>query len=589
MKEKVAFYELQITKLEGILAGLKKKLLQSSLFRFLVFISTVGGVYIFYTTTTLAIGVFILGVLGFIYLVSRHTDLQYKRDKILMLININNTELKVLERNFQGLPQGDQFIDTNHAFSHDIDLFGKGSFYQYSNRTAIPEGSAAFASILLANDISNISQKQEAIKELRDLPEWRQDFSASALLVKTEISSEKLVAWLHTYTSFVPQLMKWLPTVFSIISGIILALYLFDLISGWGLVVWFFVGVGITGNHLKKINKLSSDTSKVQHTFEQFQKLLVQLEEHHFDAVLLKEFKSQILEKDKKVSAVLKGFARILNALDQRNNMLFGIVGNGLLLWDLRQCFLLEQWIKDYGHHVEKWFNTIALFDAYNSLGNFAFNHPQYAFPKLSSGTTIVNAKGVSHPMLDPVIAVHNNFEISKEEFFIITGANMAGKSTFLRTVSLLLVMANTGMPVCANEVTFAPIKLITSMRSSDSLAKDESYFFSELKRLKYIVDKMKEAPYFIVLDEILKGTNSTDKAIGSQKFIEKLVASKSTGIIATHDLSLCEVAKKHPQVVNYFFGAQIIDDTLHFDYSFKKGVCKNMNASFLLSNMGIV
>jgi DNA mismatch repair ATPase MutS len=589
MKEKITFYELQVTKLEGILAGLKKQLQQSSFFRFLVFLSTVGGVYVFYTTTAMAIGVFMLGTTIFIYLVSRHTNLQYKRDKIRMLIKINRTELDVLNRNFHDLPQGDQFIDTNHAFSHDIDLFGKGSFYQYSNRTAIPEGSAALASLLLANDISYISQKQEAIKELRDLPEWRQEFSASALLVKTEVSSEKLVAWLQKYTAFVPLFMKWLPTIFSICSGILLVLYLFDVLSGWGLVTWFIVGLGITGNYLKKINKLSSDTSKIQHTFEQFQKLLMQLEDHHFDAVLLQQYKSHILEKDKKVSAVLKDFARILNALDQRNNMLFGIVGNGLLLWDLRQCFLLEQWIKEYGHHVEKWFNIIALFDAYNSLGNFAFNHPQYAFPKLSSGKTIIKATKVSHPMLDPKKAVYNNFEISKEEFFIITGANMAGKSTFLRTVSLVLVMANTGMPVCAKEVTYSPSKLITSMRSSDSLANDESYFFSELKRLKYIVDQMANDRYFIVLDEILKGTNSTDKATGSQKFIEKLVASKSTGIIATHDLSLCEVAKTHPQVVNYFFDAQIINDTLHFDYTFKEGVCQNMNASFLLTNMGIV
>ena len=392
MKDKITFYELQITKLEGILAGLKKQLRQSSFFRFLVFLSTVGGVYVFYTTAAMAIAVFMLGTTIFIYLVSRHTDLQYRRDKILMLIKINRTELDVLNRNFHDLPQGEQFIDTNHAFSHDIDLFGKGSFYQYSNRTAIPEGSTALASLLLANDITNIPQKQEAIKELRDLPEWRQEFSASALLVKTEVSSEKLVAWLQKYTAFVPPFMKWLPTIFSICSGILLVLYLFDVLSGWGLITWFLVGLGITGKYLKKINKLSSDTSKIQHTFEQFQKLLVQLEDHRFDAVLLQEYKSYILEKDKKVSAVLKDLTRILNALDQRNNMLFGIVGNGLLLWDLRQCFLLEQWIKDYGQHVDKWFNTIALFDAYNSLGNFAFNHPQYAFPKLSSGKTIVKA-----------------------------------------------------------------------------------------------------------------------------------------------------------------------------------------------------
>jgi DNA mismatch repair ATPase MutS len=190
---------------------------------------------------------------------------------------------------------------------------------------------------------------------------------------------------------------------------------------------------------------------------------------------------------------------------------------------------------------------------------------------------------------LDPKKSVLNNIQINKEQFFIITGANMAGKSTFLRTVSLQIVMANMGLPVCAEEVEYSPIKLITSMRTTDSLTDDESYFFSELKRLKFIVDEIQNDRYFIVLDEILKGTNSTDKAIGSRKFVEKLIGSKSTGLIATHDLSLCEVAEELPQVKNHYFDAEIVDNELHFDYTFKEGICQNMNASFLLKKMGIV
>ena len=165
----------------------------------------------------------------------------------------------------------------------------------------------------------------------------------------------------------------------------------------------------------------------------------------------------------------------------------------------------------------------------------------------------------------------------------------MAGKSTFLRTVSLQIVMANVGLPICAQSSEYSLIKLITSMRTTDSLTDDESYFFSELKRLKFIVDEIQNDKYFIVLDEILKGTNSMDKAIGSRKFVEKLVASKSTGIIATHDLSLCEVSEDLPQVKNYYFDAEIINNELNFDYTFKTGVCKNMNASFLLKKMEIV
>ena len=165
----------------------------------------------------------------------------------------------------------------------------------------------------------------------------------------------------------------------------------------------------------------------------------------------------------------------------------------------------------------------------------------------------------------------------------------MAGKSTFLRTVALQIVMSNIGLPVCASEAVYKPIKLITSMRTTDSLTDDESYFFSELKRLKFIVDEIVNERYFIILDEILKGTNSTDKAAGSRKFIDKLVGNGATGIIATHDLSLCEAANDLAEVKNYYFDAQIIDDELFFDYTFKEGICQNMNASFLLKKMGIV
>jgi DNA mismatch repair ATPase MutS len=169
----------------------------------------------------------------------------------------------------------------------------------------------------------------------------------------------------------------------------------------------------------------------------------------------------------------------------------------------------------------------------------------------------------------------------------------MAGKSTFLRTVSLAIIMANAGLPVCANNFRYTPIKLITSMRTSDSLTDDESYFFSELKRLKMIIERVqqteKPGDYFIILDEILKGTNSTDKAIGSRKFVERLVKLGAMGIIATHDLSLCEIAKDLQEVKNHYFDAEIIDNELHFDYTFKDGICKNMNASFLLKKMEII
>lgn len=589
MLNPTTFYKERKDKLSKLLVQVKRQLWVSSMLRLTVFILAIFGIYLFYGNSNYILLTVLFAVMLFLFLVSRHSDLTYQKNKLLALISINETELQVLDRKFYELPDGKEFIDRTHFYSQDIDLFGKGSFYQYCNRTALPEGSKTLATLFTDNNIQNVIEKQEAIKELGSVAEWRQEFSAVAKLIKTEISSANLISWLKTYQTFVPNLMKTLPNVFSVLSLAVISLYYFNYLPGWGLLFWFFLGLGITGKYLSRVNALSQNTSQAQSSFQQYQKLILLLENMKYQSQLLQNEKEYILEEGIKVSQILKQFSGMLNAFDQRNNMIFGALANGFLLWDLRYAYSIEKWISVHGNSIERWLNTIAFFDSYNSLGNFAFNHPDYTFPEITKNDLIIEAKNISHPMLDPAEGVTNNFKISKEEFFVITGANMAGKSTFLRTISLQIVMANMGLPVCATSLLYQPIKLITSMRTVDSLTEHESYFFSELKRLKFIIDSIRDDQYFIVLDEILKGTNSTDKAIGSRKFIEKLVGSNSTGLIATHDLSLCEVSKSLEKVDNYFFDAAIVNDELHFDYKFKKGICQNMNASFLLKKMNIV
>jgi hypothetical protein len=561
----------------------------SSLVRLLVFLATAFGIYYFFEEPKIAGLIAFIGIIVFLILVSRHTDLKYKRDKILELVKLNETELRVLKRDFAYLPAGNEFSNPLHPYSQDIDLFGEGSFFQYLNRSALREGTNKLAHLLTENSIDEISKKQDAIRELSEKVLWRQEFSAVAKLVKTETPSSQVADWFKNYKIFVPKFISWLPWVVSAVSLALIIAFFADLITGLQLFLWFIAGWLFSGIYLKKINLLSGSVSKVQDTFHQYYQLLEMIENTTFESVFLKEKQAEILSKKNKASQVLKKFSKAIDSLDQRNNMIFMAVGNGFLLWDLRQSHRLEKWISEYQGNVNKWFEVIEFMDAFNSLGNFAFNHPDYVFPNITQGEYVIKASRIAHPLLDPEKRIPNDFKIKNESFFIITGANMAGKSTFLRTVSLQIVMANLGMPVCATTCNYNPIKLITSMRTTDSLNDDESYFFSELKRLQFIVNEIKTDKYFIILDEILKGTNSTDKAIGSRKFIQKLVKSRSTGIIATHDLSLCEVAEELPQVENHYFDAEIIEDQLYFDYKFKEGVCQNMNASFLLKKMNIV
>ncbi len=589
MQDAASFYQIEIQKHTSGLSKLKKQLFASSMVRLSVFLVAILGVYFLYGNAKLVAVVVLVTIAAFLFLVSRHSDLQQKRDKIKELIKINEIELQVLQRKFHSLPDGEAYKDPLHFYSQDIDLFGKGSFYQYINRTALPKGSDMLAAILTENSIDDIPQKQESISELANFPEWRQDFSATAALAKTETGTNTIVSWLNSYMPFVPNAMRYLPWVFMGISVALMTLYFLDVVPESILLYWLFCGLFVTGAFAKKITKLGTSTAKIQSTFQQYNQLLTLIEEKEFSSEALRVKKEQILSQGRKTSLVLQDFSKLLSKLDQNNNIIYLIFGNGLFLASLSTSLKIEKWIANHGTSVKQWFDVIAFFDAQNSLGNYVFNHPNYTFPTIIAEGIAIKAKKAGHPLLDPKKSILNDFEIKNEEFFIITGANMAGKSTFLRTVSLQIVMANVGLPVCAESMQYLPIKLITSMRTTDSLTDDESYFFSELKRLKFIVDEIKRDRYFIVLDEILKGTNSTDKAKGSRKFVERLVAFKATGIIATHDLSLCEVATELPGVKNHYFDAEIINDELHFDYTFKQGICQNMNASFLLKKMGIV
>jgi len=583
------FYTAQIDTFKKQLKNSKKKLFASSMLRLALFLLACYGVYFYFGDAKMVMGVLIVGIALFLFLISRHSDLSFHKKLLQKLIALNEKELKALLRNVVDFPDGNEFEEHDHFYSQDIDLFGKGSFYQYLNRTATQDGAKKLAEKLKSNGINNIQSKQRAVKELSEKASWRQNFTAYASISKTETSTGEVIGLLQKHTFFVPKLMWILPIVFTLLSLIVFTSYFMDIIGEMQLLLWFIIGLGITGFYVKKINGLSQQASKIQDVFQQYQHLLLQIEQADFVSEELQNLQKKIAVTSKKASYIAKQFSKRLDALDQRNNFLFGIFANAFLLWDLYQCFYIEQWMVEYSKKAEEWFEVIAEMDAINSLATFAFNHPQYTFPQITSEKAVLEATNFVHPLLDPAKAVTNNFKIESQQFYIITGANMAGKSTFLRTVSLGIVMANMGLPVCATSFRYSPIKLITSMRTTDSLTDDESYFFSELKRLKFIVDAITTDNYFIILDEILKGTNSTDKAIGSRKFIEKLVSSHSTGIIATHDLSLCEVANTLPDVKNYYFDAEIIDDELFFDYTIKTGVAKNMNASFLLKKMKIV
>jgi len=287
----------------------------------------------------------------------------------------------------------------------------------------------------------------------------------------------------------------------------------------------------------------------------------------------------------------VKKLSKLLNLFDQRLNMLLGVVFNGLFLFDFIMLRFLEKWKEKNSAQILEWIELIGWIDAQVSLAGFAFNHPGFVVPDLTETQEIMDLQGLGHPLIPDHKRVVNSLRIEGEKVAVITGANMAGKSTFLRSLGINMVLAYTGCPVCAEKFQSGFKGLFSSMRTADSLKDEESYFLAEIRRLHLIVKRMERGePMLILLDEVLKGTNTTDKKRGSVGLIKRTLQYPVHIFIATHDLSLGELEKEHPgEVVNYCFESYIEGMDLTFDYSLRKGIATNMNASFLMKQMGIM
>ena len=568
---------------EQVAETFKKQLFINSLFRIVVFFATALGIYYFSSSTPILLTILIGGIALFLFFVKRHLQLKSNLLHNQAMAKINANEIKYLNFDFKGFYEGEKYKTVDHPFCLDIDLFGKGSFFQYINRTQLEPSQAKLSSMLLENSIEYIETRQRKIQQLSTVNDWCHNFLAEASLIKTESTEEEVIEWLDVYTPVTSPILRVLPYIISIISIIALVLFVGGVIAESIVLLVLLLGLMLSAIKVKKINEIAARMAKAHDLFEQYSKLLARIESKDFPCDIEEYSKAGILP-----SVTIKQFSRLLNSLNQRNNFMISIFANGFFLRDIWLCAKIDKWVLKHAKDVEKWFSVIHEYDKYISLANFAFNHNDASYPKLV-GEGLIRSSQLGHPLLPKDQRISNDYEISRQHFNIVTGANMAGKSTFLRTVGLSIVMANSGLPVTANEFHYKPIRLISSMRTSDSLADNASYFFSELSRLSYIVQEISTTEYFVILDEILKGTNSKDKADGSAKFLRKISASGSSGIIATHDLSLCEVANQVPTVHNKYFDAEITDGELYFDYFLKEGICQNMNASFLMKKMGIV
>jgi hypothetical protein len=392
---------------------------------------------------------------------------------------------------------------------------------------------------------------------------------------------------------FIPgiKLLKIISVILPLIWLTVFILFGFGFLEFPIIILLFFLGLGISYSMSKKTNKLLRSVGNKAKVLSTYSSLLEIIENQSFDSNLLQKEQQKLIKQSTKASVEIKRLSDQLNALELGKTFPGGLLMNIFFLWEIKYAIKIESWKNKHKNDIETWFEVLASFDAFCSLGTFAFNHPKFTYPEIADTCFEFEAKNMGHLLLKDDICVENDICISHApSFLIVTGANMAGKSTYLRTVGLNFLLGCVGIPVYAEKMRFFPTQIISSLRTADSLINNESYFFAELKRLSGIIDKLKKGEkIFIILDEILKGTNSADKQKGSISLIKQFLALNSCGLIATHDLALGKLEELYTDKIrNDCFEADIRNNELHFSYKLRPGIAQNMNACFLMNKMGI-
>ena len=528
-------------------------------------------------------------------LVILHVSHTRKRDFYSRLRNLCEAEIRALRFEYLDFEDGAGFMDNMHAFSGDIDLFGPGSAFQYINRTVTFMGRMQMADWLThpCLDPEEITLRQESCREMSGKTAWRLDFAASGIENPSGDKPDNLFKWLKENNLFKSHslwnklLLGW---------QALLLLLLFSVIAGWleygYLLLAGFGNLVLLGAHIRRINGIARMFGKTYTMLESSAALIGKLGKAGFKTPWISSRIELLLIREGSAIREMEQLRKLLQRFDSRNNLLVGFFRNALFVTDLQLVIRMEEWKIRNAAHIPHWLEVLGQLDALNSLATFAFNNPGYAYPVPVSGDFRLEANELGHPLISGKERICNDFRMNGwHAILVLTGANMAGKSTFLRTVGLNHILAHTGGPVCATGYRFLPSRLITSIRTNDSLIKHESYFYAELKKLKSIIDALEKGEeVFILLDEVLKGTNSNDKLNGSLILIRKLLQLSSSGIIATHDIALGELSREFPdQISTSCFEAEIKEDQLHFDYKLKPGTARNMTAIFLMKQMGIV
>lgn len=588
-------YRKQLDLFTTQLTALQKRRASLGWIRALVFIATIAlSAKIFSSYGWIGLLPAVVGIAFLLYLVSLDLSNNEKIRNTKVLIRLNEEELRMLANQYSDRDDGSRFQVHEHAYAADLDIFGPSSLYQWLSRCYTEQGCERLAANLLQPlSVETILERQEAIKEIGPKLAWRQQWQAFAMLTRiTKTTAQRLESWLEgEEKSFLHPAWKIVVLIYSmatLATGIAAIIgYIPASLFSTLFLLYVVISLSLSTRTIKPyihLNGIAKEAGTIQN-------LIAWLESAEFSSAYLKKLQQSIKGHSASASKEISSLKKILDAFDLRSSIAGLLFLNPFLLWDVRQMIALNQWRQRNENLVKGWFAAIAEMEVLHSLSTLHFNRPRWCFPHFVPTHFTLEGKNIGHPLLPENQRVSNDFSMEGlPGIGLITGSNMAGKSTFLRSIGVNIVLGQIGSVVCATQFFFSPVHLLSSMRIADNLAENTSTFYAELKKLRTIIESVKaHQRVFILLDEILRGTNSYDRHKGAAALIKQLIKENAVALIATHDVELAQLETVDPDAVsNYHFDVQIEGEELYFDYKLKKGVCRSLNASLLMKKIGI-
>lgn len=591
-------YKKRKEKYENANKKLHKVSFNISVLRLIIFIAVISASIFFYKANLIyfVISSLTCGVVLFIYLIYLHQKVLHKIKYLDVLISVNQKSIERITGKWKSFDDlGEEFIDESHNYSYDIDIFGENSLFQFINTCVTYSGRKTLAEFLTKRSKTKeeIYERQEAIQELSKKVSFRQKLIACGIL-NNKVSSNPQKLYEYERDSHKQMLNKStivFVTIMPIITLAMCIIYFFiKSIPYYVPMLLLLLQYAIL--KIKPQNRLIAFelAEKYNKDIKMYKDMLQLIENQIFYSPYLKRIKNEFYCDDNVASHMaIRKFSNIADLIANRRDIVYSIL-NIVLLMDFHLFRALQKWNNKYGKNIKKWIESIGKIEALSSFSNLKYDYPNWVNPKIEENKFHLEAIDIGHPLLGEN-CIHNDIIIKEpNRVLLITGSNMSGKSTLLRTIGINLVLSYAGAPVCARKFNVPIMDLYTCMRINDNMEKNISSFYGEILRIKRIVEAVNDNKnVFFLLDEIFKGTNSVDRHTGAAILIKQLAKKGSMGLVSTHDLELSELEKENDSMVlNYHFEEYYKDDKIYFDYKLKRGVSTTRNAIYLMKLAGI-